>query len=85
MVLVDMALQMPCFDSDSCLDHFEVFAGDMSVTHGERQVRMHVSFRLDPLSRLLYTPTLEIIASTSPVDCVGSIRVYQAYHILLHF
>ena len=37
MKLVDMALQLPVFDSNQDLDHLEIFAGDMSVTHGERK------------------------------------------------
>ena len=30
-----MVLELPCFDSDCGLDHFEVFAGDMAVTTAE--------------------------------------------------
>ena len=30
-----MALDLPCFDADCSLDHFEVFAGVMSVTNAE--------------------------------------------------
>ncbi|CAE7717085.1 unnamed protein product, partial [Symbiodinium sp. KB8] len=33
--LVLMALDLPCFDADCSLDHFEVFAGVMSVTNAE--------------------------------------------------
>ena len=39
-----MVLELPCFDSDYGLDHFEVFAGDMAVTTAELKDSWVLSF-----------------------------------------